>query len=127
MTAGMSALSSGFDSLLAIHGEELSYLAAADIMTNERGEAITDEDQDAILLGNETAETVTGIFEEEFETFNQAAGVATTAPAAFLRTADVPDAARNDMIVRSGVRYYVQSVQRNTPGTTLLILSRDVQ
>lgn len=127
MTAGASALAAGFSALLGIHGEPLTRRSADDVITIESGEAVTDENQNAILFGNESDETFIGIFVEDYELFAQGqSGYSTTVTVVMARTDDVSEFARNDQITRDGVTYYVVEIQPDSQGMTVLVVSKDV-
>lgn len=126
MTAGASALAAGFSSLLGVHGETLTRRSAADVQTTEWGEAVTDENQGAVVIGNESTSTFTGIFVEDYETFSGGnAGYSTTETVVMARTDDVSGFARGDVITRSEVDYYVTEISPDNQGMTTLTISKD--
>lgn len=113
MTPCDYALDSGFAALLAMHGEPLSHLPPTEALTAEWGEAVTNEDGQAIESGNTSATSVIGIFDQDYLSESpETVGMAMNGPAVIIRGTDLPDVKRNSIIRRAdGSTYYVQNVK----------------
>lgn len=125
MTPAEATLDAGFDALIAFHGERLTWRSGSGVVTTEHGEAVTTEGGKALETGAGEEIEFVGIYDSEYELEGQGmGGSATTAIAVSVKSSTLPDAARNDIIERGGVTYYVQDVQPDGVGVTHLILSK---
>lgn len=80
----------------------------------------TDEFASQILFDDGT--TALGIFDDAYEVIKSGMGMASTAPAISLATADVPDAPVNQQVVIKGKTYVIAASEPDGTGMTVLIL-----
>jgi len=127
-TAAETILAQGTVALRAVHGEQLTRLAASDIVGTEYGEAITDENGKALLGGNATAQSFTCNWFDEFymEPSPDGITIGTLRPACEVSDDQLGTIARNDVITRNGIAYYVQVIKADGLGNNLLLLTKHV-
>lgn len=111
-----------------LFGEAATYWLSSTLISTDHNEVITDDTGRPLQIDNAPSTSINVVFIEAFE---QPAplgiGHENTGPSAITRTADVANAARNDVLLVGGVYYYVLKAQKDGTGLTLLELSRTVQ
>jgi hypothetical protein len=124
-TTAETLLTSGFASLVAVHGEAMTWRSGSGIIRTAHGEAVTTEGSKALETGDGAEIDFDGIFDSEYALeLPGGAGTVTTVIAASVESSTLPSAARGDIIERGGVIYYVLDVQPDGVGRTVLILSK---
>ena len=120
-------LSQGTTALRSVHGEQLTRRPASELTPTEFGEVITDENGKGIPTG-ETSETFTCNWFDEFylEPSPDGISIATLRPACEVSDSELSSIARNDVITRNGVDYYVNAIKPDGFGNNLLLLTKHV-
>ena len=128
-TAADTLFLQGTAVLRSVHGETLTRRPASDVMGTEYGEAVSAETGKAILGGNQTDQSFTCNWFDEFYLEASADGISVAAlrPACEVADSQLSNIKRNDVITRNGIAYYVQSIQPDGLGNNLLLLSKQVQ
>ena len=104
-----------------------TYFPASVLIANDHNEVMTDDSGNALMIDGATGTAINVLFFEAYEMVDQFGAVQDTAPAAIVKSADVPAAATNDFLRINGTDYHVLRVQPDGTGCTLLMLSRRVQ
>lgn len=125
MSSAGTLLAAGFLVNLRIHGEALGYIPADNVVLAESGEAVTDDNGKAVL-SDETATSITGIFDEAYVDIAAAGGeVGTIEIAAIVKASDVSGIKRGAVITRGAEQYFVKEAQTEAvDGSQVLLLSK---